>query len=77
MKTEVLMLNTIQGRDDDANGVITYIEGRKYNIGESLLSAFIEQGVVQIAGEYIEPESRETKVIEPEEPKKRKYTRKA
>lgn len=65
MKTKVKILHTIAGRDDDARGVVNYIEGEEYEIGQELLRLFIDQGAVALVGAA----TRETKVLGPLETK--------
>lgn len=81
MKQKVKMLKTTLGCDDGVVLPATYFEGKEYEIGDSLLSAFIDMGVVELA--QIEPrkladdevledaaspaDGYATKVIEPEE----------
>lgn len=71
MKQKVKMLKTTLGCDDGVVLPATYFEGKEYEIGESLLAAFIDMGVVELAGDDHAggAETRESKVGGPEETK--------
>ena len=73
MKQTVKMLKTTLGCDDGVVIPDTYREGEEYQIGESLLAAFIDLGVVELANPV---ESRETKVEAPDETKPAKKPKK-
>lgn len=83
MKQKVKMLKTTLGCDDGVVLPATYHEGREYEIGDSLLTAFVDLGVVELTeikprklaeGEMLEAAPVpagviETKITQPEETK--------
>lgn len=72
MKTRVKFLKTIHGRDFDSVGVKLFVEGTEDEIGDELLKMFIDAGAISIVQpEHTPIETRETKIIAPEEPTKR------
>lgn len=70
MKNKVRMLKTDLGCDDGVVIPQTYREGEEYDIGDSLLSCFVDRGVVElVTSKEPKPEDREFKVTAPAETK--------
>lgn len=78
----VVILKTTKGKDGPLARVREYLEGEVVDIGADLRRAFVEMGVAQDyppagledadeGSELMPGEDRETKIVAPEEPRRR------